>query len=178
MPEEPATTFAALFEQLRLAKHWSPAETARQLGVSYSMVSRWRRGENVPTLQAIETISTVFGFDRETLEQLAGYRANTIASEHDTVDPLVSAMYDVTVNDIRERLKPYPKPFWEVIMKVLTASVDLAIENAEAWQQIGISKDAQGELDDRSAKASKNEHGTTRGRNGRLTTPLLASAAY
>lgn len=132
----PETTFAALFEQLRLAKRWTPAEVARRLSVSAPQVSRWRSGAGVPSIQAIETISKVFGVDRETLEVLAGYRANNIDSAQDTADPEISALLESDRQAIREEFSGIPPVFWKPIIDARRTAGQLAVDNVKAALRI------------------------------------------
>lgn len=66
-------TFAEAFERLRLARGWSPAEVARQLGVYPTEVSRWRRGRGGISIRNVRKVADLFGVDPATLEVLAGY---------------------------------------------------------------------------------------------------------
>src|SRR5436305_8488531 len=48
------------------------AQLARSVGVADTQISRWRRGQVVPTLQYLQRLADTFGIDRLTLDQLVG----------------------------------------------------------------------------------------------------------
>ncbi len=77
-------TFAEAFERLRLARGWSPAEVARQLGVYPTEVSRWRRGRGGISIRNVRKVADLFGVDRASLEELAGYASVPRTTETET----------------------------------------------------------------------------------------------
>ena len=48
------------------------AQLARSVGVADTQVSRWRRGQVVPTVQSLQRLADTFGVQRITLDQLVG----------------------------------------------------------------------------------------------------------
>ncbi len=48
------------------------AQLARSVGVADAQVSRWRRGQVVPTVQYLQRLADAFGIQRVTLDQLVG----------------------------------------------------------------------------------------------------------
>src|SRR6184192_471351 len=48
------------------------AQLARSVGVADTQVSRWRRGQVVPTVQYLQRLADTFGVERITLDQLVG----------------------------------------------------------------------------------------------------------
>src|SRR6184192_537667 len=48
------------------------AQLARSVGVADTQVSRWRRGQVVPTVQYLQRLADTFGVQRVTLDQLVG----------------------------------------------------------------------------------------------------------
>src|SRR5262245_30281655 len=51
----------------------SQAQLARSVGVADTQVSRWRRGQVVPSVQYLQRIADAFGVERGVLEQMVGY---------------------------------------------------------------------------------------------------------
>lgn len=51
----------------------SQAALARTLGVADTQVSRWRRGQVVPSVRYLQDLADTFGVDRLLLDQLVGY---------------------------------------------------------------------------------------------------------
>lgn len=127
----PATTFAAVLEQLRLAKGYSPADLARRLEVSPTQVSRWRRGLGVPSPATIDRIATHFGVDGRMLETLAGYRASNTDEGLATYDPRISVMFAADRAEMHEELQGIPQIFWTTILAAQRSARRLAIDNAK-----------------------------------------------
>ncbi len=48
------------------------AQLARSVGVADTQVSRWRRGQVVPTVQYLQRLADTFGVERATLDRLRG----------------------------------------------------------------------------------------------------------
>ena len=48
------------------------AQLARTVGVADTQVSRWRRGQVVPTVQYLQRLADTFGVQRITLDELVG----------------------------------------------------------------------------------------------------------
>lgn len=55
------------------SRRYSQAELARAVGVGDAQVSRWRRGQVVPTVRSLQRIADTFGVPRVMLDSLAGY---------------------------------------------------------------------------------------------------------
>lgn len=136
MARRPAPAFASVLEQLRTARGLSPADLARALHVSPTQVSRWRRGQDVPSISNLEDIARLFGVDRETLERLAGYRANPVTGEQDTIDPQVAAMLDNEKAELQEILHEIDPVFWNAILQAQRTARKLAVDNIHAMQSI------------------------------------------
>jgi transcriptional regulator with XRE-family HTH domain len=67
--------FANWLDRSLAQRSMSPAMLARTLGVADAQVSRWRRGQVVPTVQSLQRIADTFGVPRASLDRLAGYPA-------------------------------------------------------------------------------------------------------
>ncbi len=55
------------------SRRYSQAALARAVGVGDAQVSRWRRGQVVPTVRSLQRIADTFGVPRVMLDSLAGY---------------------------------------------------------------------------------------------------------
>jgi transcriptional regulator with XRE-family HTH domain len=55
------------------SRRFSQADLARAVGVGDAQVSRWRRGQVVPTVRSLQRIADTFGVPRAMLDSLAGY---------------------------------------------------------------------------------------------------------
>lgn len=59
------------------SRRLSQADLARAVGVGDAQVSRWRRGQVVPTVHSLQRIADTFGVPRAMLDSLAGYPSGT-----------------------------------------------------------------------------------------------------
>lgn len=59
----------------------SQAELARAVGVADTQVSRWRRGQVVPTVHYLQRIADSLGVPRTSLDRLAGYPVELLPDE-------------------------------------------------------------------------------------------------
>lgn len=55
--------FKDVFHYLRVSSNLTQAELAEKLGVTYSAVSNYERGERVPNIETLETIADYFNVD-------------------------------------------------------------------------------------------------------------------
>src|ERR1700731_89297 len=70
--DPPGTRFAGWLEASMPHRGLSQAQLARSVGVADTQISRWRRGQVIPTLQYLQRLADTFGIDRLTLDQLVG----------------------------------------------------------------------------------------------------------
>ena len=64
--------FAGWLEASMRSRGLTQAQLARSVGVADTQVSRWRRGQVVPTLQYLQRLADTFGVERITLDELLG----------------------------------------------------------------------------------------------------------
>src|ERR1700694_2334705 len=72
MYEPPGTRFAGWLQASMLNRGLSQDPLARSVGVADAQVSRWRRGQFVPTLQYLQRLADTFGIERVNLDRLVG----------------------------------------------------------------------------------------------------------
>src|SRR5436309_6575509 len=70
--DEGRTRFAGWLSNTMSSRGLSQAQLARSVGVADTQVSRWRRGQVVPTVQYLQRLADTFGIERITLDQLVG----------------------------------------------------------------------------------------------------------
>src|SRR3954449_12274867 len=73
MAEPMRNRFGGWLEASMRSRGLTQAQLARSVGVADTQVSRWRRGQVVPTVQYLQRIADAFGVDRVTLDRLVGY---------------------------------------------------------------------------------------------------------
>lgn len=114
-------SFADTFEQLRIARGWSPAEVARRLGVYATEVSRWRHGGGI-SIKNVRKVADLFGVDSKWLERLAGYddshsdpALDTLKDEHRIWQARYQHLLDVKV----------PPKLWDAYLTACEALADV-----------------------------------------------------
>ena len=65
--------FAGWLASTMHSRGLTQAQLARSVGVADTQVSRWRRGQVVPTVQYLQRLADTFGVERATLDRLVGY---------------------------------------------------------------------------------------------------------
>jgi transcriptional regulator with XRE-family HTH domain len=68
----PSNRFAGWLQTSMYHRGLTQAQLARSVGVADTQISRWRRGQVVPTVQYLQRLADTFGIDRVTLDQLVG----------------------------------------------------------------------------------------------------------
>src|ERR1700724_549244 len=67
-----ANRFAGWLQASMHSRGLTQAQLARSVGVADTQISRWRRGQVVPTLQYLQRLADTFGIERVTLDRLVG----------------------------------------------------------------------------------------------------------
>ncbi len=116
----------------------SPATLARTLGVADAQVSRWRRGQVVPTVRSLQRIADAFGVPRASLDQLAGY---PVAEASDATEPELEA----AAGRLRELLESVPPPMRSAygdacaaLAATISSSLDALLAEAQGGQSHSI----------------------------------------
>src|ERR1700704_3985819 len=115
MHEPPGTRFAGWLQASMLNRGLSQAQLARSVGVADTQVSRWRRGQVVPTLQYLQRLADTFGIERSTLDRLVGL---PVAQARDSsagqgVDPELEAELQAYQARLREVMQGrLPRSMW------------------------------------------------------------------
>ena len=125
--------FAAWLNLLMERQGLSQAELARTIGVADAQVSRWRRGQVVPTVRSLQRIADTFAVPRGTLDHQAGYttREQSGPEADDARDPLLASelrLYQVWYGQLLEQ--QVPRSLWRVYTEECAA---LARALALAW---------------------------------------------
>src|SRR2546423_13447728 len=72
MADPTGSRFAGWLQASMRSHGLTQAQLARSVGVADTQVSRWRRGQVVPTVQYLQRLADAFGVERMTLDQLVG----------------------------------------------------------------------------------------------------------
>ncbi|HUS17000.1 MAG TPA: helix-turn-helix domain-containing protein [Chloroflexia bacterium] len=103
----------------------SQAALARTVGVADAQVSRWRRGQVVPSVRYLQQIADTFGVPRTTLDRLAGYPVDATASLPGQPDPARQAEQQALEARYREILADrVPLALWPAYIESCAALAD------------------------------------------------------
>jgi transcriptional regulator with XRE-family HTH domain len=113
----------------------SQAALARAVGVADAQVSRWRRGQVVPTVRYHQQIADTFGVPRVTLDRLAGYPVDTAAGPAEPLDPARLAELQAHQARYRQILEArVPPALWRAYVEscdALAEAMGIAFEEAQ-----------------------------------------------
>jgi transcriptional regulator with XRE-family HTH domain len=93
--ERPTSESLAEWLKRQLArKEWSQADFARHLNTTNGVVSRWLRGERIPSPEYCDRIADVLDFDRDVVLALAGHRPLAEAIDPESPKARIMALAD------------------------------------------------------------------------------------
>jgi transcriptional regulator with XRE-family HTH domain len=134
--EPSGTRFAGWLQASMLNGGLSQAQLARSVGVADTQVSRWRRGQVVPTLQYLQRLADTFGIERVSLDRLVGLPVAEARSGADElrVEPEVAAELEAYQARLREVLTQWlPRSMWRAYVE---ACVALAADTGQDAERI------------------------------------------
>src|ERR1041385_2692259 len=98
------------------------AQLARTVGVADTQVSRWRRGQVVPSVQYLQRLADTFGIQRMTLDQLVGL---PVAQAGHDDDPELEAELQAHQARLRDVLRrKLPRSMWGAYVDACVALGD------------------------------------------------------
>ncbi len=101
------------------------AQLARSLGVADTQISRWRRGQVVPTLQYLQRLADTFGIERMTLDQLVGLPVAQAPGGDSGVAPEVEAELQAHQARLRSVMQTkLPRSMWRAYVEACVALAD------------------------------------------------------
>jgi transcriptional regulator with XRE-family HTH domain len=145
MPElEPPSRFAGWLSTSMTSRGLTQAQLARAVGVADTQVSRWRRGQVVPTVQYLQRIADTFGVQRTTLDRLVGYPVAEASASGSARDPDVEAELQAHQARLRETMqKRLPRSMWRAYVEACVALADGLGSSARR-----AARESQGQFDD------------------------------
>jgi transcriptional regulator with XRE-family HTH domain len=104
---------------------WSQAQLARSVGVADTQVSRWRRGQVVPTLAYLQRLADTFGVERAALDRLVGLPVAEARPGGEPSEPATEAELQAHLARLREVLQErLPRPMWRSYVEACVALAD------------------------------------------------------
>src|SRR3954454_1834680 len=97
--------FAGWLASTMPSRRLTQAQLARSVGVADTQVSRWRRGQVVPTVAYLQRLADTFGVSRVTLDQLVGLPVAQAAGAEPELDAELQA-HQARLRQVMERRLP------------------------------------------------------------------------
>lgn len=120
----PPRRFAGWLEASMRSRGMTQAQLARSVGVADTQVSRWRRGQVVPTLLYLQRLADTFGVERVTLDELVGLPVAQARSRAES-DPEQEAELQAYQARFREVLETrLPRGMWRAYLEACVALAD------------------------------------------------------
>jgi transcriptional regulator with XRE-family HTH domain len=151
MTDPPAVRLAGWLQASMHSHGVTQADLARSVGVTESQVSRWRRGQSVPTVQYLQRLADAFGVQRTALDQLVGLPVAQArgASGGRGDDPEVEAELQAHQARLRQVMqKKLPRGMWRAYVEAcvaladgLNASANRALRESLGRIQAGLDDD-------------------------------------
>src|SRR5438477_4751630 len=114
--------FAGWLEASMHNRGLTQAQLARSLGVADTQISRWRRGQVVPTLQYLQRLADTFGIERMTLDQLVGLPVAQAPGGESGIEPEVEAELQAHQARLRSVMQTrLPRSMWRAYVEACVA---------------------------------------------------------
>jgi transcriptional regulator with XRE-family HTH domain len=115
--------FGGWLEASMRSRGITQAELARSVGVADTQVSRWRRGQVVPTLPYLQRLADTFGVERITLDELLGLPVAQARGERDShPDPRLEAELQAHLARLRQVMQNTLSPsMWHAYVEACVA---------------------------------------------------------
>ena len=115
--------FAGWLQASMHTRGLTQAQLARTVGVADTQISRWRRGQVVPTLQYLQRLADTFGIERMTLDQLVGLPVAQAAGQG--MEPEVEAELQAYQTRLRTVMQTrLPRSMWRAYVEACVALAD------------------------------------------------------
>jgi transcriptional regulator with XRE-family HTH domain len=122
---EERVRFAGWLAATMQSRGLTQAQLARSVGVADTQVSRWRRGQVVPTVQYLQRLADTFGVERTTLDRLVGYPVAEAAAGTGSVEAETEAELQALQARLREAMQTrLPRSMWRAYVDACVALAD------------------------------------------------------
>jgi len=130
--------FAQWLEATMQQRGLSQAAVAREVGVADAQVSRWRRGQVIPSVRYLDRLASTFDVPRTNLEQMAGYPGGEPETE---VDPRLAAEMEAYQARLRQFMEQrLPPELWPAYIDACEA---LAERLGASFREVAGAAEAQ-----------------------------------
>jgi transcriptional regulator with XRE-family HTH domain len=137
MADRPGSRFAGWLRASMHSRGLTQAQLARIVGVADTQVSRWRRGQVVPTVPYLQRLADTFGVERMTLDQLVGLPVARMREAAD--EPELEAELQAHQARLREALQTrLPRSMWRAYVEACVALADGLGASAEQARRASL----------------------------------------
>lgn len=124
------------------------AQLARSVGVADTQISRWRRGQVVPTLAYLQRLADTFGIERMTLDQLVGLPVAQPSGGGQSIEPEVEAELQAYQTRLRTVMQTrLPRSMWRAYVEACIALAEGLSTSARRVVSQSLSRPADSEAD-------------------------------
>jgi transcriptional regulator with XRE-family HTH domain len=144
MMVQPSNQLASWLNVSMQAQGLSQAALARTIGVADAQVSRWRRGQVVPTVHYLQRLADAFGVPRASLDRLAGYPVAEEESD-ERADPAAAERqaYQAWFGRLLEQKLPHSMwPAYAEACEALAEALSAAFQTATAQAERAVGEAA------------------------------------
>ncbi|TME33767.1 MAG: helix-turn-helix transcriptional regulator [Chloroflexi bacterium] len=126
MADPTGSRFAGWLQASMRSHGLSQAQLARSVGVADTQVSRWRRGQVVPSVQYLQRLADTFGVERMALDELVGLPvAQAREGAGKRVQPEVEAELQAHQARLRQVMQnKLPRSMWRAYVEACVALAD------------------------------------------------------
>jgi transcriptional regulator with XRE-family HTH domain len=118
--------FGGWLEASMRSRGITQAQLARSVGVADTQISRWRRGQVVPSLQYLQRLADTFGVERVALDELLGLPIAQLRGEREShADPQLEAELQAHQARLRQVMQAtLPPSMWRAYVEACVALAD------------------------------------------------------
>jgi transcriptional regulator with XRE-family HTH domain len=115
--------FSGWLEASMRSRGITQAQLARSVGVADTQISRWRRGQVVPSLQYLQRLADTFGVERLALDELLGLPVAQARGEREShPDPQLEAELQAHQARLRQVMQAeLPPSMWRAYVEACVA---------------------------------------------------------
>jgi transcriptional regulator with XRE-family HTH domain len=145
----PSSRFAGWLQTSMSHRGLTQAQLARSVGVADTQISRWRRGQVVPSVQYLQRLADTFGIQRVTLDQLVGLPVAQVGGTGQSGDPAVEAELQAHQARLRQVMqRKLPRSMWRAYVEACVALAEGLGAQATFAVRESLGSDANPPADD------------------------------
>ncbi len=137
--------FAGWLANTMQSRGLTQAQLARSVRVADTQVSRWRRGQVVPTVQYLQRLADTFGVERSTLDRLVGYPVAEASAAGPGAEPETESELQALQARLREAMQTrLPRSMWRAYVDACVALAEGLGSSARRVVRESMARDEPG----------------------------------